>query len=599
MSANELRKKFLDFFAKRGHVIIPSTSLVPSEKVELAGTQKVLFTTAGMHPLIPYLLGEEHPKGKRLASVQKCLRTDDIDEVGDATHNTFFEMLGNWSLGDYGKKEAISWSFEFLTKELGLSTDKLAVAVFAGDSDTPFDRESYDIWKGLGIKEKRIAKLGKKDNWWGPVGDTGPCGPDTEMFYWVGSDPTPETFDPEDKQWVEIWNDVFMEYYRKEDGSFEPLKQKNVDTGMGLERALAVVNGKDNIYETDLFSPIIRNIEQITDKKYIDSLLPMRVIADHMRAAVFLIADGVIPDNKLQGYILRRLLRRSAVKVRQLSGKINPDEFVSMIQIILTPYNKEADAGLVEKVVTEEMNRFSRTLDHGLKEIEKIEQIDGKKAFDLYQTFGFPLEITEELFKEKGQRIDHQQFEEEFKKHQELSRTASAGMFKGGLADSSEVATKYHTATHLLHQALRDVLGPDVFQKGSNITSERLRFDFSFNRKLTEEEIEQVEDLINQRIKDDLPVDHKIISLDEAKKLNAIGLFDEKYGEKVSIYGVGPGHKLDHSSKDQRERGGYYSLEFCGGPHVDHTGIIGSIKIEKEEAVSAGARRIRATIVPT
>ena len=623
MDSKTLRKKFLDFFEKNGHTIIPSAPLVPSEEEQLSGKEKVLFTSAGMQQLIPYLMGKPHPKGNKLADVQKCVRTDDIEEVGDATHHTFFEMLGNWSLGDYWKEGAIDLSFKFLTEELGISIDKLAVSVFAGDEDAPRDEESANKWKALGIPEKRIAYLGKEANWWPtPRKDIttgvlknafGPCGPDTEMFIWTGSDPAPEVFDPQDNKWVEVWNDVFMEFNRKEDGTLEELPQKNVDTGMGLERMLAVLNGKDNDYETDLFTPIIRIIERTTTKSYEDTenKMHMRVIADHLRAATFLIAQGVEPSNKLQGYVLRRLLRRVAVKMRLLESVTNQEDIKAIADAVLSMYDgiyfeKNEIHDVISDTIGAELNRFTQTLDRGLHEIEKIEKIDGKKAFDLYQTFGFPYEVTEELFRQKGQEIDKEQFKAEFEKHRELSRTASAGMFKGGLADTSEVVTKYHTATHLLHQALRDVLGPQVFQKGSNITSERLRFDFSFNRKMTNEEIKQVEEIINKRIEEDLVVDHKIVPLDEAKKLNAIGLFDEKYADKVSIYGVGLGYRVDPDALDQRDRGGYYSLEFCGGPHVEHTGMIGGInrgtilrgkiKITKEEAISAGMRRIRAQI---
>lgn len=567
-----MREKFLKFFEKNNHVIIPSASLIPSEEEQLAGKEKVLFTSAGMQPLIPYLMGKPHPKGKKLANVQKCLRTDDIEEVGDHIHHTFFEMLGNWSLGDYWKDEAIRLSFEFLTKELEIPVEKLAISVFAGDEDAPKDEQSANEWKSLGIPEKRIAYLGKEANWW-PTNPSsiGPCGPDTEMFVWTGKDITPEEFDPKDSKWVEVWNDVFMQFNRKEDGSLEELPQKNVDTGMGLERILAVINGKDDDYQTDLYLPIIRNIEQISGKKYEENPQVFRVIADHMRAGVALIVDGVRPANKLHGYILRRLLRRSAVKMRQLGNDS-------------TELSKLVDQG--SEVINEEIVRFNKTLDHGLKEIGRIEVIDGKKAFYLYQTFGFPYEVTEELFRQKGQEIDKEQFRKEFEKHKELSRSASSGIFKGGLADHSDVVIKYHTATHLLHQALRDVLGPQVFQKGSNITAERLRFDFSFDRKMTDEEIKQTEDLVNQKIREDLKVDHKIVSLKKAKEMGAIGLFDEKYGTEVSVYGIGP-----------REDGSYYSLEFCGGPHVEYTGTIGRIKITKEEAVSAGVRRIKAEIM--
>lgn len=599
MTAQQLREKYLKFFEKLGHQIIPSALLVPSQATELSGMQKVLFTTAGMHPLVPYLLGKEHPMGKRLTNIQKCLRTDDIDEVGDSTHNTFFEMLGNWSLGDYWKQEAINWSYQFLIEELDLDKDKLAVSVFAGDQDAPEDLESYQIWHDLSIADSRIAKLGKVDNWWGPVGESGPCGPDTEMFYWVGSDPAPEKFDPKDSNWVEIWNDVFMQYNKTLEGRYEPLQQKNVDTGMGLERTLMVLQGKDSIYETELFEPIIRRLQGMGDL----DVRSQRIIADHIRAAVFLILDGVAPSNKTQGYVLRRLLRRSAVKIYQQNRNLNEKFFSDVAQIIIDIFDglygidKNESLKKVAPIIEEEITRFQKTLDKGLKEIEKIQQIDGKQAFDLYQTYGFPYEVTEELFKQKGQNIDHAQYQSEFEKHRELSRTASSGLFKGGLAGHSETEIKYHTATHLLHQALRDILGPNVFQKGSNITTERLRFDFSFDRKMTEEEIKQGEAIVNEKIKEDLKVDHQYMTVDEAKRINAIGLFEQKYGEQVSVYMVGPNYKLNAQAKDQRDRGGYYSVEFCGGPHVEHTGTIGRIKIIKEEAVSSGVRRIKAVLV--
>ncbi len=614
MTSKELRQKYLDFFESKGHRVISSAPLVPTEKVEMAGTQRVLFTTAGMHPLIPYLLGEEHPEGKRLTNVQKCLRTDDIDEVGDNTHGTFFEMLGNWSLGDYWKKEAIEWSYEFLTQELNLPKEKLAVSVFAGDSDAPFDSESHEIWKSLGISEKRIAKLTKKDNWWGPVGGSGPCGPDTEMFIWTGDGETPEEFDPEDPRWMEVWNDVFMQYNKAEDGTFSELTQKNVDTGMGLERALAVINGKKNIYETDLFADICQEIESLmstSEVKYI------RIIADHLRAATFLIADGVTPSNTDRGYILRRLIRR-AIRAGYRSGieygfisKIAKVIIMQMTEVY--PELKERESEIVA-FLNEEEDKFKTPINwleqfredliaakenNILKRIGQVLILDsdgkvsGEYVFENYQSYGVPPDLAEDIINELGLKYDKEGFEKASIEHQEKSRTASAGMFKGGLAGHSEVETKYHTTTHLLHQALRDVLGPEVFQKGSNINEERLRFDFSFDRKMTPEEIQKTENIINERIAQDLQVDRKFMSVEEAKKMNAIGLFNDKYAEQVSIYAIGPNFKLDPEAKDRRDRGGYYSAEFCGGPHVEHTGVIGKVKITKEEAVSAGVRRIR------
>jgi len=521
-------------------------------------------------------------------------------------------MLGNWSLGDYFKKEQLEWNWKFLTEELGLDKNKLHITLYEGSEFVPKDTESYEIWKNLGVPEDRIHFYGEK-NWWSrsgapsnmPSGEPG--GPDSEVFYEFTQIEHDKKFGKKCHpncdcgRFMEICNSVFIQYKKKEDGTLEELSQKNVDFGGGLERITAAIDNNPDVFQTDLYVPIIRIIEQQTKEKYEDNAEPMRVVADHLKAATFLIIDGVIPSNKLQGYILRRLLRRSAVKMRHFSGKVNPEEFALMIRIILTTYDglfgiNKNQTEMVEKVVKDEIERFNKTLDHGLKEIEKIEKIDGKKAFDLYQTFGFPVELTEELFKEKGQIVDREQFRAEFEKHRELSRTASAGMFKGGLADHSETVTKYHTATHLLHQALRDVLGPQVFQKGSNITSERLRFDFSYDKKMTPEEIKKVEEIINKRIKQDLKVDHMIVPLNEAKQMNAIGLFDEKYADKVSIYGVGPGFNLDPDVLDQRNRGGYYSLEFCGGPHVDFTGKLKQVTIVKQENLGIGQKRIYARV---
>ncbi|MBI4057889.1 alanine--tRNA ligase [Candidatus Microgenomates bacterium] len=594
MTSQELRKKFIEFFTARGHKEIPSASLVPEHD------PTVLFTTAGMHPLIPYLLGESHPAGSRLVNIQRCLRTDDIDEVGDATHNTFFEMLGNWSLGDpaspdgigqggYWKEEALFWSFEFLTKELSIPLEKLAVTVFEGDDDVPRDEESIEIWRKLGIPENRIVPRPKKDNWWGPVGETGPCGPDTEMFVWIGSG-EPTGIPNEEKKWVEVWNDVFMQYNKIKEGTFEPLKQKNVDTGMGLERMLMVLQGKDSVYETDVFMPIVTRIRETGsyDTK------TERIIADHLRSSIFLVSDNVEPGNKLQGYVLRRLLRRAAVKLQQTEnlklhwGALIKDVLGVVQKIYSGVYGISEKRNHIYEMLISEIDKFHKTLKSGLREVRKIDRIDGKSAFDLYQTYGFPLEITEELFKQKGQKIDHTQFEEEFRKHQELSRTSSSGMFKGGLADHSAATVRGHTATHLLHQALRDVLGDKVHQTGSNITPERVRFDFSFNRKLTGEEIEKVEKIINQKIKEDLPVRFKIMPVEEAKKIGAIGLFDEKYSDRVKVYFIGP----STLSSGPNGSGRPYSAEFCGGPHVKHTSEVGRVRIMKEEALGSGTRRI-------
>lgn len=584
-TTKEIRELYLKFFESKGHTVIPSASLIPEND------PTVLFTTAGMHPLVLYLLGEAHPGGKRLASCQKCIRTIDIDEVGDATHLTFFEMLGNWSLGDYFKKDAIEMSWEFLTSEKWLNLNKklIAVSVFKGDEDAPFDEEAFSIWRSLGVPEARIAKLPKKNNWWGPAGETGPCGPDTEMFYWTGNpDKVPDSFNDDNVLWVEIWNDVFMQYNKTKEGTYVPLKQKNVDTGMGLERTVAVLNNRD-IYAIDTTEPIVGEIEKLSGKKYgsdENTTRSMRIIADHIRAATFILGDerGVTPSNVGQGYVLRRLIRR-AIRYSKMLG-ISGDNFISSIaeKTIEAAEEKYTELKNNKTVILNELakeeKKFIIALEKGLREFEKTTSVNGKIAFDLYQSYGFPIELTEELAQERGFKIDKKEFEEEFKKHQELSRTASAGAFKGGLADHSDEVVKYHTATHLLHKALRETLGDHVEQKGSNLTAERLRFDFSHLQKMTPEELKKVEDRVNEIIKKDLPVHFEMLSVEEAKKRGAIGLFEEKYkglGEKVKVYFIGD-----------------YSAEICGGPHVEHTGQIGSFKIAKEEAVAAGIRRIKA-----
>ncbi|MDO8507568.1 MAG: alanine--tRNA ligase [bacterium] len=600
MTSNELRQKFLDFFEEKGHKVIPSASLVPEND------PSVLFTTAGMHPLVPYIMGEAHPKGKRLTDSQKCIRTDDIEEVGDKVHHTFFEMLGNWSFGDYFKEDAIKYSYEFLTdkKWLGIDKEKLAVTVFEGDKDAPFDEESYNIWVSLGISKGRIAKLGKKDNWWGPAGETGPCGSDTEMFYWSGKEKAPEKFDPEDERWVEIWNDVFMQYNKKADGTFEPLKQKNVDTGMGLERTLAVLNGVDDDYQTDLFLPITQKVEEISGKKYEENKKEFCIIADHLRAAVFAIDDGVVPSNKQAGYIIRRLIRRAIVKGHQLG--INENFTVDFVDIVAKIYEGvyKLDTDTVKKELQSEEEKFRKTLKLGLRMFEKTigdavgfgvvgsavvgeePKITGKESFDLYQTYGFPLELTKEIATEKGLKIDEKGFEEEFKKHQELSRTASAGMFKGGLADNSEASTKYHTAAHLLLAGLQDVLGDHVHQRGSNITPERLRLDFSHPDKLTDEERKAVEDWVNDKIEKKLEVHLDECDPKTAKSKGAEGEFIEKYGDRVKVYSIGG----DLDSKDA------ISKEICGGPHIKNTSELGHFRIKNETSSSKGVRRIKAVL---
>ncbi len=614
MSSDELRKKFLEFFKSKGHAIIAGAPLIPEHD------PTVLFTTAGMHPLVPYLLGENHPAGQRLADVQKCIRTSDIDEVGDDVHLTFFEMLGNWSLGDYFNVEAIKWSWEFLTdkKWLGLDKNKIAISVFAGDDDAPFDQEAFDIWKNkIGIPEQRIAKLPKEKNWWGPAGETGPCGPDTEMFYWTGEDEAPEIFDDKNSLWVEIWNDVFMQYNKTANGlpaggqgSYEPLEQKNVDTGMGVERTTAVLNGLKNVFETDVFLPIILEIKKIAgiSNKPLDSFdelynpgqlvqreieglkekaekeRAVRIIADHIKAATFILAEGLEPSNVERGYVLRRLIRRAVRYGKQLG--INDIFTFKVVQVVIDIYHDiypelKENKNFIEEQLVREEEKFRDTLERGLKEFEKLSKdgISGKEAFDLYQTYGFPLEITVDLAREKGVIVDEKEFTKELEQHQELSRTATQGTFKSGLADHSEQVIKYHTAAHLMLAALRKVLGGHVSQKGSNITAERLRFDFSHPEKMTPEQIKQVEDLVNEKIQEDLPVEMEEMSLEEAKKQGAMGVFESKYGEKVKVY------TIDNFSK-----------EICGGPHAKSTGILGKFKITKEESSSAGVRRIKAIL---
>ncbi|PIR73587.1 MAG: alanine--tRNA ligase [Candidatus Moranbacteria bacterium CG10_big_fil_rev_8_21_14_0_10_35_21] len=601
MIANELRQKYLEFFKEKGHTIIPSASLVPEND------PSVLFTTAGMHPLVPYLTGESHPGGKRVVNIQKCVRTSDIDEVGDATHHTFFEMAGNWSFGDYFKEEAIEMSYEFLIdkKWLGLDKNRLAISVFAGDEDAPFDEEAFNIWKSLGISEKRIAKLPKKNNWWGM--EIGPCGPDTEMFYWVGKESeVPESFedDPESLGWVEIWNDVFMEYDKTAEGKYEPLKQKNVDTGMGLIRVLTAVNGLDDNYETELFAPVISKIEELSNKKYkfskgdlgfevmpdcwVEVMRSMRIIADHIQAATFMIADGVEPLNVGRGYVLRRLIRRAVRYGKQIGIQENFTKKISevVVEIYKDTYSDLENTKIFEELDKEE-NNFKETLENGLKEFEKMENVSGTDAFNLYQTFGFPLEMTEELALEKGIKINKQEFEEEFKKHKNLSRTASAGQFKGGLQSQDENTTRLHTATHLLLAALRQTLSPEIYQKGSNINAERLRFDFNYPQKLTEEQLKTIENLVNEKIQEKIPLEMQEMSKEEALKTAKISFDPSKYGDTVKVYKIG-----DPSAGSGQD----FSVELCGGPHVKNISELGKFKIIKEEASSAGVRRIKAIL---
>ena len=581
INTKELRQKYLDFFVSKNHAVIDGASLLPEND------PSVLFTAAGMHPLVPYLLGEKHPAGTRLVNYQKCLRTTDIVEVGDNTHLTFFEMLGNWSMGDYFKQEAIEFSWEFLTSPdwLRLEKSKLAVSVFAGDEDAPRDQESAEVWKFLGVPEARIAYLGKEDNWWGPAGQTGPCGPDTEMFYWTGKGEVPANFDPADKAWVEIWNDVFMEYNLTAGGKYEPLQQKNVDTGMGLERTVSILNGQDNVFVVDTIHPIYEQVKKIAQDK--DNEKAIRIITDHVRAAVMIMGDdlGAMPSNLDQGYIVRRLLRSAIRRGREIGIQ---DSFLKVlakttIEILQDPYRElERNKTKIISELSIEEEKFSKVLLEGEKKVKDFiadGKMTGEEAFILYSTYGFPIEEIERL----GVQVDMETFSQKLAKHQIVSRQGSQQKFAGGLADHSEATTKLHTATHLLHIALRQVLGDHVAQKGSNITKERLRFDFSHSEKMTAEQIKAVEDIVNKKVQAALPVDFTEMSVADAKAKGALGLFNKKYGEKVKVYFVGAVDKPD-------------SIEICGGPHVKNTAEIGYFKIIKEQASSAGIRRIKAVV---
>ena len=579
----ELIKAYLDFFKAKSHKVIPNAPLIPEND------PTVLFTTAGMHPLVPYLLSQPHPQGKRLCSVQKCIRTQDIDEVGDTYHHTLFEMLGNWSLGDYWKKEAIEYSFEFLTKILKLQKEKLAVSCFAGDKDAPKDEESAKIWLSLGVAKERIAFLPKENNWWGPAGATGPCGPDTEMFYWTGNEKASEKFNPKDEKWLEIWNNVFMQYNKTKSGSFEPLKQKNVDTGMGVERILVVLNSIKDDYLTECFLQIIKEAEKLSGKAYgkdKEETREIRIIADHLKAAVFILAEGILPSNKEHGYVLRRLIRM-AVRYGNLLG-IKDNFAKDIARAVFAVYSDYEQLQKNKKQILEELekeeSRFKQTIASGLKYFEKIsvgkEKISGKDAFLLYQSYGFPIEMTIDLVKEKGLEIDLKEYSNELEKHQELSRTATEGRFKSGLADTTEQTTMLHTAAHLLLAALKIVLkDKNIMQKGSNITAERLRLDFSFPRKLTDSEIKDAESLVNAQIQSSCEVIREEMPTEDAKKNGATGVFDKKYGEKVSVYSIGD-----------------FSKEICAGPHAKNTSELGRFKITKEESVAAGVRRIKAVL---
>jgi alanyl-tRNA synthetase len=606
MTAAELRSKYIAFFVSKGHTLIQGKSLIPDND------PTVLFTTAGMHPLVPYLLGQEHPGGKRLVDHQKCIRTVDIDSVGDPSHLTFFEMLGNWSLGDYFKEGAIRMSFEFLTSPqwLGIPPEKLGVTVFAGDEDAPRDDESAAIWRSLGIPGERIRYLPKEDNWWGPAGATGPCGPDTEMFYDFGKEPCGPDCGPGCScgKWLEIWNDVFMQYNKTAGGAYEPLSRTCVDTGMGIERTVTILNGRTSVYETEIFEPLIEGITRAMAGGAPEALYrygadgekdrSIRIVSDHVRSAAFILGDpkGLSPSNLGAGYVLRRLIRRAVRHCRKLgipgSPLLSPLAEIT-VEKFQGPYPELAENRpfIIEELNKEE-ERFLETLQKGEHEFEKLlpnllkdprRIMSGRLAFKLYDTYGFPIELTEELAAEQGMTVNRAEFDEAFKKHQELSR-AGSGAFKGGLQDHSETAARYHTATHLLHRALRMVLGDHAAQRGSNITAERMRFDFSHPAPMTREEIQRVQDIVNEQIRRNLPVSMEVMSLEKAKEQGAVALFGEKYESQVKVYSIG-----DDST-------GVFSREVCGGPHVESTGSMGIFKIQKEQSSSAGVRRIRAVL---
>ena len=575
-----IKDLFINFFISKGHKQIPSAPVVPEND------PSVLFNTAGMQPLIPYLMGESHPYGTRLCDYQKCIRTNDLDSIGDTTHHTFFEMLGNWSLGDYFKDESIAWSFEFLTKHLNIPVERLAVTVFAGNELIPFDEVSYNKWLSLGIKKERIART-VEDNFW-IAGASGPCGPDTEIFYFRSNDEIPKNFDPEDERWVEIWNNVFMQYFKDDDGNVTELPKKNVDTGMGVERVTAILEGVNDNYKSSIWNDVIDLISNISNLPYEGNEESMRIIADHIRTAVFISADpaGIKPSNTDQGYILRRLIRRAIRHAKKLNIDINSNWEEQIARLLISKYKKyyselDSNEAVVLEVLRNEKEKFNRTLEKGLREFAKVsnKDIDGDVAFHLYDTYGFPIELTEELAHDAGINVEVKGFQEKFKAHQELSRTASAGKFKGGLAGNSEIETKYHTATHLLNAALKVVVGPDVHQKGSNITDERMRFDFSCDHKLSDEEKQKTEDLVNEWINEGLDVRVQEMKKEDAIKSGAECMFIEKYPDIVTVYSIGD-----------------VSKELCGGPHVKNTSELGHFKIKKEEASSAGVRRIKAIL---
>jgi alanyl-tRNA synthetase len=584
ITRKELIKKFINFLKEKGHSEIKNSSLVPEND------PSVLFTTAGMHPLVPYLLGEPHPQGKRLVNVQRCLRTCDIEEVGNTTHHTMFEMLGNWSLADYWKKDAIEFTFDFMTKILKIPIKRLAVTVFEGDKDAPRDKEAKETWKSLGIIESRITFLPKKDNWWETSGP-GPCGPDTEVFYWKPNDTkAPETFNENDKNWVEIGNNVIMQYEKDKDGKYINAKQRNIDFGGGVERTVAILNGLEDNYLTEIWQPLIKVIEKISNKPYKNNEKPMRIIADHIKASIFLIGDGVVPSNTEQGYVLRRLIRRGVRHAKKLGVPQETDITTPIVEEVIKIYSKtypflKTNKQTIINELNAEEEKFEKTLDKGLKEFKKMSSdnnISAKQAFLLFQSYGFPIEMIKELAKENNVTIDSDGFYKEMKIHQELSRTK--GKFKSGLLDDSDATKKLHTATHLLNEALRIVLDkPNLHQRGSNITPERLRFDFNFDRKLTPEEIKKTEDLVNQKIQSNLSIVCNIMPVEKAKKIGAQGMFDDKYDKDVKVYHVG-------------SIGKEFSKEICAGPHVDNTKELGKFKIKKESSSSAGVRRIKAVL---
>ena len=583
MNAIEIRKKYLNFFKNHGHAVIPSAPLIPEND------SSVLFTTAGMQPLVPYLLGEPHPQGKRLTDYQKCVRTNDIEEVGDNRHLTYFEMLGNWSLGDYFKEESIQMSYDFLTQELQIPAEKISVTCFAGDEDCARDEVTAECWKKAGIPEERIYYFGKDDNWW-IAGETGPCGPDTEMFYDTGKPKCSSECNPSCGcgKYVEIWNNVFMEFYKDENGKYTKLKQRNVDTGLGIERMTMILEGKETPFETELFSHIM---DKLVELQKVDNISSRRIIAEHLRSSMMIIADGGRPSNIDRGYILRRLIRRMIRHMNKL--EISLDELSTLVELNVENLKEmypelENKKEIIKNVILEEKDKFVKTLTKGEKEFEKEiaeirkqgkEVVDGKIVFRLYDTYGFPPEVTEELAQENGMKIDKEEFNKLFKEHQEKSRAGSEQKFKGGLASTGEMETKYHTATHLLNAALKQVLGQHVHQKGSNITAERMRFDFSHPSKMTDEEKQKTEDLVNSWIQSAIPVEHMEMKKEEAIKMGAEAMFIEKYGDIVSVYKIGD-----------------FSLEVCGGPHVHNTSELGHFKIKKEESSSSGVRRIKAIL---